>query len=126
MAGMHSIRRHSSTLARVNLALFGLLWLAVVGAPCVMAMQVEQAGGHDCPHCPPAPCHEVAPADCDQPDLLDGLRAGDQLKTLELALPAASQITLHGAAEPARAPWFHTPPGRAGPRLHLLHTRFNE
>lgn len=123
---MHFIRRHSSTLTRVNLALFGLLWLAVVGAPCVMAMQVEQAGGHDCPHCPPSPCHEVAPDDCDEADWLDGLRAGEQFKNFELPLLIAPAISLHSASDAASAPFFHTPPGRAGPRVHVLHTRFDE
>lgn len=126
MSAMDFIRRHVSKLARINAALFGLIWLAIVAAPCVMAMQIESAAGHVCPYCPPPPCHEVSPDDCDQPDGLDGLRAGEQLKSFELAPPAAPGITLDATSHSAPAPLFHTPPGRAGPRLHLLQLRFIE
>jgi|GEM_PF-1116382 len=126
MGAMNVIQRHSSKLARVNLALFALVWLSMVAAPCVMAMQVEQAGGHDCPHCPPPPCHEVAPDDCDSPDSIDGLRAGDQLKSFELAPLAAPAFALDAEPGLESATLFHTPPARAGPRLHLIHTRFIE
>ncbi|MDT8450955.1 MAG: hypothetical protein RQ847_12370 [Wenzhouxiangellaceae bacterium] len=127
MSAMHAIRRHSSQLARVNLALFGLIWLSIVVAPCAMAMQVEPAAGEMvCPHCPPPPCHDVAPDDCSDLDSLDALRLAEQVKTLSFALPAAAPET-HVAT--ARAPSVHfaeLPPARAGPRAHLVHQQFNE
>lgn len=126
---LHRIRRCSGTLSRVNLALFVLVWLSIVIAPCAMAMQAGMSPPepeHDCPHCPPKPCHEVAPEDCDAPDSLDSPRLTDKSSPLDLLpvrhaapviLPSAtrSAITLHAL-----------PPVRAGPRAHLVHVRFNE
>lgn len=124
---MHAIRRHSSKLARVNLALFGLIWLSIVVAPCAMAMQVEPAAGEMvCPHCPPPPCQDVAPDDCDDLDSLKAARLAEQVKTLSFALPAAAPETRVAAARISSFRDAEQPPVRAGPRAHLLHQQFNE
>lgn len=126
MNAMHRIRRRSDRLAQLSAGLFVLVWLSLAAAPCVMAMELQQAPDHDCPHCPPAPCHEVAPDDCDEPDSLDGLRAGDSTPSV-LAPPPA---TIPADAAPRRIATQHAsrrqPPARAGPRPHLVNVQFNE
>jgi len=104
-----------------------LLWLSFVAAPCAMAMQV---GGtdpeHRCPHCPPAPCHEVQPDDCDSPERLDSPRLADKTQSLDLL---NLRPMLHAVPQPAkvaRASPRALPPVRAGPRAHLIHVQFNE
>jgi hypothetical protein len=77
---LHRLRRHLPRLARAHAVLFLVLWAVVVATPCVMAMQAEPApmAGHDCPHCPPEPCHDRAvPTDCDHADPADRTRSVD-------------------------------------------------
>lgn len=128
MNALHRIRRCSGTLARVNAALFALVWLAFVATPCVMAMQQAEPpeAEHVCPHCLPEPCHEVAAQDCDAPDLLDALRFGDQAKTMALAPPPAASVAMVPTIRAATPAITSHPPSRAGPRPHLLHAQFNE
>jgi hypothetical protein len=121
------IRRSAATLSRVNLALFALVWISIVVAPCAMAMQLQaEVPEHDCPHCPPTPCDEMAPEQCDAADGIDSLRLGDSTQTVlapatEAALPAPfdSRHAAFGITE-------RKPPARAGPRIHLVHVRFHE
>jgi len=124
---LQRIRRRSGTLARFNIALFGLVWLSIVAAPCAMAMQAGlTAAEHDCPHCPPRPCHEVASDDCDAPDALESPRLADKTHAPDL-LNLKSPLL---AAEPSTRPTVvaprSLPPARAGPRAHLVHVQFNE
>ena len=127
MSAMHRIRRHSRFLARVNLALFVLLWLSIVIAPCAMAMQAGAAmPEHDCPHCPPKPCHEVEQGDCDAPDSLDSPRLADKTNSLDLL---HLRPVLRAIEPPTQTTYVSPrtlPPVRAGPRAHLVHAQFNE
>lgn len=121
------IRRFAPLLARVHLALFALVWLSVIFAPCAMAMQLQAVDpAHDCPHCPPRPCHEVEPDQCEAPDSIDSPRLSE-VKQVELAPPAAAAPEAPApSAENRPRLAVHTPPARAGPRLHLLEARFDE
>lgn len=124
---LHRIRRCSGTLARVNAALFVLVWLSIVVAPCAMAMQAGvSAPEHECPHCPPRPCHEVAPEDCDAPDSLDSPRLADKTNALELLQLRPVADVVEPSAQPVIASPRALPPVRAGPRAHLVHAQFNE
>lgn len=120
-------RRQTCVLARFNLALFALVWLSAVAAPCAMAMHAEPAGtaAHDCPHCAPRPCHEVEPVACELPDF-DLLLSVDKTLSIALAAPTAyplQWIADDTATEPLSIPRI---PARAGPRSHLVHQQFNE
>jgi hypothetical protein len=124
---LHRIRRKSGTLSRVNLALFVLVWLSIAFAPCAMAMQAGATmPEHDCPLCPPDPCQEVAPEDCDAPDSLDSPQLAEKTQSLDLlVLKHVSQVPEPPARHSVVA--FRTsPPVRAGPREHLIHAQFNE
>jgi len=124
---LHRIRRCSGTLSRVNLALFVLVWLSVVVAPCAMAMQAGvMAPEHDCPHCPPRPCHETAPQECDAPDSLDSLRIGEKAQEIALLPPRTFEPVLFVATSRVDTTPVYMPPVRAGPRPHLVHAQFNE
>lgn len=124
---LHHIRRRSGTLSRVNLALFVLVWLSVVAAPCAMAMQAgASAPEHACPHCPPKPCDDVAPQDCDTPDSLDSLRVIDKVQAIALLPPRAFEPVLFVSTARAQPAPSFLPPVRAGPRPHLVHAQFNE
>lgn len=127
MNALHHIRRRSGALSRINLALFALVWLSIVVAPCAMAMQANiPAPEHDCPHCPPQPCHETAPQDCDAPDSLDSLRLVDKTETIALLPPQTVAPVLFDAADTTPAAIVSLPPVRAGPRPHLVNAQFNE
>lgn len=123
---IHRIRKYSATLARLNAGLFFVVWMATVIAPCAMAMQ--QGNGqdnHDCPHCPPPPCHELEPEQCDEPDPLELPRFAENVKSFgpPSIVPAWTTTASTVAYPPtARA----RPPVRAGPRVHLLHAQFDE
>jgi hypothetical protein len=89
------MRQRQRRLAQGSLALFALFWFSLITAPCAMA-HVDHGDGapakhHDCPHCPPKPCHQKAfePVDCDQLDPVDRLRLLDGGQFLAL-LPAES------------------------------------
>ena len=121
------IRRSAATWSRVNLALFALVWLSIVIAPCAMVMEAQASPSqHDCPHCPPQPCHEAASDQCDEPDSIDSPRLSDPGQwVLAPATRAMSSI----AIDTTRASFSilaHSPPARAGPRIHLVHVRFHE
>ena len=124
---MHRIRRSSSTLSRVNLALFVLVWLSMVVAPCAMAMQAGATmPEHDCAHCPPQPCDEVAPQDCDAPDSLDSPRLSDKTNLPDLLVLRPVEHAIEPSTQPAIVSPRALPPVRAGPRAHLVHAQFNE
>ena len=125
---MHTIRRHLPGLGRFHAALFVLLWATMVATPCVMAVQVEPEpmAAHDCPHCPPQPCHEQAsPTDCDESEPADRLRSVDT-SPLAIALPAHSPIPQGTEIDARAAPPAAHARSRDGPRPHLLHVRFDE
>ena len=121
------IRRSAPTLARIHLALFALVWLSVVIAPCAMAMQLQTVDhAHECPHCPPRPCHEVEPEQCEAPDSIDTPRLGET-QQVDLAPPgAAFTLSPSRVSGTSSGHTVQAPPARAGPRLHLLESRFDE
>jgi len=124
---LHRIRRCSGTLARVNTVLFVLVWLSLVIAPCAMAMQAGvSAPEHDCPHCPPEPCREVVPEDCEAPDSLDSPRLAEKTSSLDLLHLRPVLHIIEAFVQPAIVSPHTLPPARAGPRAHLVHVRFNE
>lgn len=119
------LRTHTARWGGVAGVAFLAAWLGLVVAPCAMAMDLPApADAHDCPHCPPQPCHEAAGTDCDPPDSLDAPRAGDDRPALAL-LPAVPVVAAADAAVRTSIRSL-SPPARAGPRLHLIHTRFDE
>jgi len=128
MVTLHRLRKHIRPLARLHLALFALVWLSLAGPPCAMAMQLGTMDdpGHGCPHCPPQPCHEVQPQDCDEPDSLDAPRLADQIKTPSLGATVAPAFPRIAAVRAHAFPADERPRPRAGPRPHLLHLQFNE
>ncbi len=118
------IRIRTPRLAAISASLFVLTWLSLVASPCALAMLAPDTG-RDCPHCPPAPCHEVQPDDCDYPESLDAPRAGEnQAFEIAAVLPAVPE-SVSVRPTPA-APKFSLAPARAGPRLHLRLVRFDE
>ncbi|MDX1626821.1 MAG: hypothetical protein R3323_09930 [Wenzhouxiangellaceae bacterium] len=102
-----------------------LAWLALVLPACGMAMEQHVASDHgsDCAHCPPPPCHEPVADDCGDTDPVEKPRTVE-FKPAPAPLPApAVAIASRGpAAEPA--PFAGT--ARAGPRTHLILSRFHE
>jgi len=124
---LNRFRKQARTLARINLALFALVWLSAVAAPCAMAMQVEIAKSHthECPRCPPQPCHEAEPADCQTADTEGWLSADKTPFGALLAFPTPARDLRSGglALRPDTAVRALS---RAGPRAHLLHAQFNE
>ncbi|MDT8319625.1 MAG: hypothetical protein RQ826_03785 [Xanthomonadales bacterium] len=127
MTVLHRFRRYTGTLSRASLALFALVWLSIAIAPCLMAMQADMsAAGQECPNCPPRPCHEVTPEDCDAPDSLDALRLAEKAQSIAFLPPRTFEpVFLISTAHVQTAPVF-LPPVRAGPRVHLVHVQFNE
>ncbi len=118
-------RKLASRLGRVNPALFALVWLAVVATPCAMPMAPEPGAVHTCSHCPPQPCHEVAPGDCSDPSL-EPLLPLDKTPLAALPGPVAQVpvfvlVSAGLDVMPRRGPLI-----RAGPRVHLVHVQFNE
>lgn len=125
---LHRIRRNARILARIHLALFALVWLSLAVVPCALAMELGNAQAHDhvCPHCPPRPCHEVQPDECQAPDSLDSPRMAEH-SVQSLAPPAeAVRVKINSQREQSQQRFSDTPPARAGPRAHLLHLQFNE
>ncbi len=125
---LHFLRRHQPRISRALALLFVVLWSAVVATPCVMAMQAdpERPAAHDCPHCPPKPCHDsVSPPDCDDDEPADRLRTVDT-STLAIALPASATAPNPTRLGVGAAPPAAHAPSRDGPRPHLLHVRFDE
>ncbi|MCP5202159.1 MAG: hypothetical protein H6977_19340 [Gammaproteobacteria bacterium] len=118
-------RRRRLALCNLVFMLCGLLGLAL--APC-QAMAGMQAGNaiHDCPDCPPAPCHDAQPAACPHESASDQTALPD-LPRLDLppALPAAElapAVPVVVAAAPPLARYGPAP----GRRSHLVFLRFNE
>lgn len=125
---LHTIRRNLPRLGRFHAALFVVLWATMVASPCVMAMQgkAEPVMAHDCPHCPPKPCHESTTSpDCDETDPADRLRTIDGSQ-LVLALPAGAPDETSPTPAARAAPPGTQVRNRDGPRPHLLHVRFDE
>ncbi len=128
MTVLQILRCHRSRLARLTAGLFVLAWLAIVAAPCAMAMHAaDEQHEHACPKCPPAPpCHQAAAADCEHPDSFDATRGSDAVKAPVVLATNVAMAALPVARVTAPRPLaLHGPP-RAGPRLHLLHAHFNE
>jgi hypothetical protein len=119
--------RHTRTLVA-----FLATALLAVSTPCGMAMaMVESDAGamHDCPHCPPPPCHADDTADeCDALDALDKPRDDRTLPDPDDS--AAPLLTLNAggitADHPAIRRAARAPPDPMGPRRHLLLVTFNE
>ena len=125
---LHRLRRNAPRLARLSAGLFVVLWATLVATPCVMAMQAEPPAmaGHDCPHCPPKPCHDQAgPPDCDDAEPADRTRSIDPGQ-FALALPADPADAGAPFVLQRDGPPRSTAQARAGPRAHLLHVRFDE
>lgn len=125
---LHAIRRNLPRLGRFHAALFVVLWATMAATPCVMAMQgePEPSRTHDCPHCPPKPCHELAsPAECDTPEPADRLRSVDASQ-FAAALPAGAIGIAEDRPLRSAVPSATGQRCRAGPRPHLLHLRFDE
>lgn len=125
MALIERIRRRSNRLAQISAGLFVLMWLSIAAAPCAIAMSLGSVDDHDCPHCPPRPCHEVQVEECEAPDSIDGLRALDASSMVAPPPHSPIAVTFERQRQLARGIAFH-PPARAGPRAHLLHVQFNE
>ncbi len=124
MSLISKIRDRLPRLARASGALFVVFWIGLAAAPCALAMLVPETG-HDCPHCPPVPCHEVQSDDCDYSESLDAPRASEKSPLEILAVLPSDLETTPGRPIYAVAIAV-PPPARAGPRLHLVHTRFDE
>lgn len=121
---IHWIRSSERRLASAGGVVFLLCWLGLAAAPCALAM-VAPDTGHDCPHCPPPPCHEMQAGDCTYPDSLDLPRAGEEFTPVFALPPAPVDWTI--SATPVHPQPFHTGLAiRAGPRTHLFHQRFDE
>lgn len=128
MTTLHRIRKHRQGLARLHLALFALVWVSLFSTTCALAMELEAAQGHhhDCPHCPPRPCHEVQPEECKAPDSLDSPRLSESSSQCMAPAAATSAPTEIRIRDPQALAVVDHPPARAGPRAHLLHVQFNE
>ncbi|NKI36189.1 hypothetical protein HFP89_13545 [Wenzhouxiangella sp. XN79A] len=125
---LHRIRRLLPRLARFHAVLFVVLWATVVATPCVMAMQSEPPpmATHDCPHCPPQPCHDQAgPPDCDEAEPADRARSVDPGQFV-MVLPSASADAVPRGSLQRDGPPPLSALARAGPRPHLVHVRFDE
>lgn len=125
---LHCLRRNLPRLARVHAALFVVLWATLVATPCVMAVQAEPPAmaGHDCPHCPPQPCHDqVGPPDCDDAEPADRTRSVDPGQ-FTLALPTQPADADAPFVLQRDGPPLPKQQARAGPRPHLVHVRFDE
>jgi hypothetical protein len=127
MSLLHRLRRRSTRVARISAALFVLVWLAMVATPCAMAMQLGQMpADHDCPHCPPTPCHDLAPEDCNAPEPIETPRVADQTAQFDaapVAYVAGIGVRTSTARVRSRPP---TASPRAGPPAYLLNLRFQE
>ena len=119
------IRKHSDRLAQISAGLFVLVWLSIAAAPCAIAMTLNSDDHHDCPHCPPRPCHELEPIDCEAPDSIDNLRAADSSPVLAPP-PGEAASSPSVPVREGRGEFAYLPPARAGPRPHLLNAQFNE
>jgi hypothetical protein len=113
-----------------TLVVFLATVLLAVSTPCGMAMVESDAGAmHECPHCPPPPCHtDDTGDDCDTLDALDKPRDDrtlpdpDNSTALHLTLSAGDITADHPAIRRAA----RAPPDPTGPRRHLLLVTFNE
>jgi hypothetical protein len=124
---LHRLRRRSDRLARISAGVFVVVWLAMIATPCAMAMQLGQMPAeHDCPHCPPKPCHDLAPEDCNAPEPIESPRASD--KTTQFDVAPAVPATVAASRDPATRARARPPEAtsRAGPPPYLLHLRFLE
>jgi len=101
--------------------------ILVVTAPCAMALVDIQdaASGHDCPHCPPEPCHDDGGAnEC------DSFKPADKPRN-DSGADSPAMLPPVGFVVHERPPRLHTaaigpPPARDGPRRHLILVTFNE
>ena len=123
-------RHHLQRLARINAGLFVLMWLGVVMTPCAMAHVAMAAADppvpHDCPHCPPQPCHQKSqPVDCDEQLPIDRLRSFDSSPFL-LVLPTAVFELVEPPSDSVSVAIPRRFSPRDGPRTYLLNQRFKE
>jgi len=124
------VRQHRQRLSRASLALFAVLWLGMIIAPCAMAHVAETPDDphahQDCPHCPPKPCHQrYEPVDCDAPTPVDRLRSLDSQQFL-LLLPPSMVVAIEDPPSVAPAELAPVFAARDGPRIHLLFQHFKE
>lgn len=109
------------------LVAFCAIVILVATTPCAMALAdiPDSANIHDCPHCPPEPCHEDGSTDdCDTLNPADKPRS-------DSGADNAAVMSNAGIALRERVPRLQTgpigpPPARDGPRRHLILVTFNE
>jgi len=116
--------------ARLSLGLFVVLWIGMVIAPCAMAHvgsdSAPQDSHHDCPHCPPKPCHQKAePVDCDDTEPADRLRSLDSGQFVAL-LSDETASAMDDWPDRSLGSMPSTVQARDGPRTHLIFQRFKE
>lgn len=119
---------HRHVRLRAMLVAFCAVMILAATTPCAMAADLPSGAeiGHDCPHCPPQPCHDAST----DPDC-DGLNPADKPRNDSGAdVVAAVAALMPGAALPqparVRATAVGPPPARDGPRRHLILATFNE
>ncbi len=124
------IRNHTiNSRRRLHWVLVAFCTTVILAAtmPCAMALVElpDDKDVHDCPHCPPEPCHEVSgPDNCDSLNPADKPRndsGADHPATLQffgIATRKSPTRLQTGAIGPA--------PARDGPRRHLILVTFNE
>ena len=119
---------HRHVRLRAMLVAFCAVMILAATTPCAMAVDLPSGTEikHDCPHCPPQPCHDAST----DPDC-DGLNPADKPRNDSGGdVVAAVAAHMSGATLPrparAQAPAVGPPPVRDGPRRHLILATFNE
>lgn len=118
-------RRH--TRLKALLGAFCAIAILASTTPCAMALATtpDTASDHDCPHCPPQPCHgDNIDKDCDGLDPADKPRSDSGTDTIAAAVHMPTAFAAR--PPPMRAAGVGPPPARDGPRRHLLLATFNE
>lgn len=109
------------------LAVCCTLVILVTTTPCAMALVdiPDAASNHDCPHCPPEPCHEGAgPDDCDSLNPADKPRNDSGADSPAILPPVG--LAVHERPPRLQTGAIGPPPARDGPRRHLILVTFNE
>lgn len=119
---------HRHARLRATLAAFCALLILAATTPCAMAVDLPAGKDavHDCPHCPPQPCHDVSSnPDCDGLNPVDKPRGDCGVESMTAATAPVPGTALLPPAR-MRAEPAGPPPARDGPRRHLLLATFNE
>lgn len=119
-----------NTRRQLHWVLVALCTIVILAAttPCAMALaEIPDAADnvHDCPHCPPEPCHELgSPDNCDRLNPADKPRSDSDADKAALLTP----FRIATRERPTRLPThaIGPPPARDGPRRHLILVTFNE